>query len=405
MPGVAGRGRTVAEIANVVVVGGGVAGTSTAFHLASMGVKGVTLLERRYLGAGATGKSGAVVRMHYTNPHDAALALQSLPYFQRWGELVGAGDPGFVRTGVLRFVEPEYENHLRANVEMLRGVGVNTELIGPADVRELDPGCRVDDVGCAAYEPDSGYADPSATSFGFAARARQLGAEVRSGVEATAVLTEGDRVTGVMTANGPIAAEAVVLANGAFAPALLAPLGLDFGLRPNRVQVVIFRRSEGDEALHPTLLDGRFGMWLRPEGRFGTLAGIGVDQFGIDPDNYPEGVDADYVERVRACLVHRRPVMAETPMRGGWAGVITMSPDAHAIIDQIPQFRGLYCALGDSGTNFKTAPAIGKCLAEWLVDGAPRTVDLRPFRSTRFAEGQPLVGEHEYGDEPMNVFR
>lgn len=388
-----------------VVVGGGVVGTSAAFHLAAMGAKGVILLERRYLGAGATGKSGAIVRMHYTNPHDAALAQHSLPYFQQWNELVGAGDPGFVRTGVLRFVKPEHESSLRANVAMLRGVGVNTELVTPDDVRALDPGCRVDDVTVAAYEPDSGYADPSAAAFGFAARARQLGVAVRTGVEATAVVTEGDRVVGVETTDGPIATETVVLANGAWAPALLAPLGLDFGLQPNRVQVVVFRRPEQAQQPHPTILDGHAGMWLRPEGAAGTLVGLGSDQLGVDPNAYDETVDGDYLERVRRCLIHRRPAMVDAPVRGGWAGVITMSPDAHAIIDQLPQYRGLYCALGDSGTNFKTAPAIGKCLAEWIVAGAPRAVDLRPFRSTRFAEGAPLVGAHEYGDEPMNVFR
>ncbi len=391
--------------ADVVVIGGGVVGTSTAFHLAAMGAKGVSLLERRYLGAGATGKSGAVVRMHYSNPHDAALAQHSLPYFQRWNELVGVGDPGFVRTGVLRFVKPRYEPQLRANVAMLRAVGVNTELITADDVCELDPGCRVDDLTVAAYEPDSGYADPSATTFGFAARARQLGVAVRTGVEARAIVTAGDRVVGVETTDGTVTTETVVLANGAWAPALLAPLGLDFGLRPNRVQVVIFRRPEQAQQTHPTILDGHEGMWLRPEGAAGTLVGLGRDQFGVDPSAYDETVDGDYLEQVRRCLVHRRPAMVDAPMRGGWAGVITMSPDAHAILDHIPAYRGLYCALGDSGTNFKTGPAIGKCLAEWILEGAPRTVDLRPFRSTRFAEGEPLVGAHEYDDEPMNVFR
>jgi glycine/D-amino acid oxidase-like deaminating enzyme len=391
--------------ADVVVIGGGVNGASTAFHLAAMGAGEVMLLERRFLGAGASGKSGALVRMHYTNPYDAALAQESLAYFHRWDELVGAGDPGFVQTGVIRLVAPEHEAALRANVAMLQGVGVNTELIGPDDVRELDPGCRVDDIGIAAYEPESGYADPSATAFGLAERARQLGADIRTGVEATGIRTDGGRVVGVETADGVIATDTVVLANGAWAPPLLASLGLDFGLLPNRVQVVVFRRPEHAPDSHLTILDGHDGMWLRPEGDAGTLVGIGLDEFGVDPNAFDETPDQSYLEQVRRCLVHRRPAMVDAPMRGGWAGMITMSPDAHAIIDQIPAYRGLYCMLGDSGTNFKTAPAIGKCLAEWIVDGAPRTVDLRPFRSSRFAEGAPLVGDHEYGDEPMNVFR
>jgi glycine/D-amino acid oxidase-like deaminating enzyme len=116
--------------ADVVVIGGGVNGASTAFHLAKRGVQ-VTLLERTTLAAGATGKSGALVRMHYTNPYDAALAQQSLPYFQHWPDVVGPGDPGYRQVGVVRLVAPKYDERLRANVAMLRGVGVNTSLISP----------------------------------------------------------------------------------------------------------------------------------------------------------------------------------------------------------------------------------------------------------------------------------
>lgn len=93
-------------------------------------------------------------------------------------------------------------------------------------------------------------------------------------------------------------------------------------------------------------------------------------------------------------------------MRGGWAGMIAMSPDGRPIIDHIPSVDGLYAMLGDSGTSFKTSPAIGRCLAEWIVEGRPRTVDLTPFRSTRFAEGRPWADEHHYGRErPLTVSR
>ena len=390
--------------ADVVVIGGGVNGTSTAFHLAQRGVN-VTLLERSSLAAGATGKSGALVRMHYTNPHDAALAQQSLPYFRDWSNVVGPGDPGYRQVGVVRLVPPRFDEHLRANVAMLQGLGVNTDIISPDDLRAIDPGVQTGDITSAAWEPNSGYADPAATAYGFAEAARTFGASIHEGVEATAIEMEGDRINSVVTPLGRIATRTVVVAPGPWAKNLLQPLGLDFGLQPNRVQITIMRRTADDGPSHPVYIDGPNNTWLRPEGDFGTLCGVVRDQFGVDPDLYNEGVDFDYIVDSRKRCAARRPALANAFMRGGWAGIITMSPDGHAIIDELAPFQGLFGILGDSGTNFKTAPAIGKCVAEWVTEGASKSVDLRPFRASRFAEGQLFAGEHEYGDSPLDVFR
>lgn len=390
--------------ADVVVIGGGVNGTSTAWHLAKRGVR-VTLLERATLAAGSTGKSGALVRMHYTNRHDAALAQQSLPYFQHWADVVGVGDPGFQQVGVLRLAPERFDDRLRANVGMLREVGVNTDVISADEVREIDPGVYTGDFTIAAWEPESGYADPAATAYGFAAAARALGASIHEGIEATAIETTGERVTGVATPHGVIATDTVVVAPGPWASNLLGPLGLDYGLLPNRVQIAILRRAADDAASHPVYIDGLNNTWMRPEGPFGTLIGVGRDQLGVDPDLYDEGVDRDYVIDSRRRCARRRPALANGIMRGGWSGMITMSPDGHAIIGPLDPYQGLYGIVGDSGTNFKTAPAIGSNLAAWITEGAADAVDLRPFRASRFAEEDLLRGEHEYGDSLLDVFR
>ena len=394
----------MSQTADVVVIGGGVNGTSTAFHLARRGLR-VTLLERASLAAGSTGKSGALVRMHYTNPYDSALAQQSLPYFQRWSEIVGPGDPGYRQVGVVRLVQPRFNERLRANVAMLQGLGVNTEVVSAADLREIDPGVYTGDVEIAAWEPESGYADPAATTYGFAEAARGLGASIHEGVAATAIETESEQVSGVVTPLGHIATRTVVIAPGARARALLEPLGLDYGLIPNRVQITIMRRTADDGPSHPVYIDGPNNTWLRPEGDFGTLCGVARDQLGVDPDYYDEGVDFDYIVDSRNRCAARRPALANAFMRGGWAGIITMSPDGHAIIDELAPYHGLFGILGDSGTNFKTAPAIGKCVAEWITEGSARSVELSPFRASRFTEGALFAGEHEYGDSPLDVFR
>lgn len=385
--------------ADVVVIGGGVIGTSTAFHLARAGVEHVTLLERSFIGAGATGKSGALVRQHYTNPWDGELAAKSLPYFLHWADVVGAGDPRYVKSGMLRLAAPNEIDRLEANVEMLQGVGVNTWIVGPDDIRQIDDRLSVDDIPAAAWEPESGYAEPSATAFGFADAAAAMGATVRTGVEATRIVVEGGKVTGVETPAGTIATEKVLLAGGAWAPRLLAPLGLDYGLKPTRVQVCVFRRPETVARKHPVVIDGVNILWMRSEGEFGSLVGIEIEHGAADPDAFDEGISESFIRATRKAVSSRMPVMRQAPLRGGWAGVITMSPDAHVILGAEPSVPGLYLAVGDSGTNFKTGPAIGACLAEVLTAGKATTVDITAFRPTRFAEGQPIVGKHEYGDE------
>jgi sarcosine oxidase subunit beta len=387
--------------AEVVVIGGGAIGTATAWQLTRRGVRDVVLLERGQLGAGASGKSGALVRCHYANPHEARLAAESVKVFRSWNDLVGHGDPGFEAIGFVQVVAPEDEANLRANVAAQQAVGVETRLVTATDLREIEPLLRTDDLTYAAFEPGSGFADPNGTLYGFAAAAAAGGARVLSETEATAILTEGDRVAGVETGRGWIATRTVVLAAGAFADRLLLPLGLDFGLKPWRAQVAIFRQPPAVDPRrrHRVVIDSTRHSWFRPEGATGTLIGVEPTTRETPVESYKETLDEDAVARARTTLAARFPAFARATMRGGWAGVYMMSPDSHPIVDQLPSVPGLFVMTGDSGTSFKTAPALGRCLAEWIVEGAPQLMDLSPFRSTRLAEGRPWVDEHAYSDD------
>jgi sarcosine oxidase subunit beta len=391
--------------ADIVIVGGGANGTSTAFQLARMGARNVRLLERRHLAAGATGKSGALVRMHYTNEHESRLAVESLRIFREFSAIVG-GDCGFEAPGFLQLVPAGYEEALRRNLARQQRLGIDTREVSRDEVRALFPECCTDDIGAAAWEPGSGYADPSATTFAFAAAARRLGVTIETGCHVTRILTEHGRVSGVETARGRVQAPVVVLVPGAWGQPLLEPLGLDFGLQPYRIQVSLFRWPPGLTDKHPVLIDAGQKAWIRPVDGHLTLIGVELGAaLGGDPDKLHEGVDGGYVALCRERLSHRLPLFADSTMRGGWAGMIMMSPDGRPIIDQIPSVPGLYVMLGDSGTSFKTSPAIGRCLAEWVLEGRPRTVDLVPFRSSRFAEGQPWVDEDNYGRERLTISR
>jgi sarcosine oxidase subunit beta len=281
-------------------------------------------------------------------------------------------------------------------------LGIVTKLITPAEVREILPGCEIADVGAAAWEADSGFADPAATAFAFAEAARNRGATIETGVEVLRVLTEAGRVVGVETSAGRIATPKVVIVAGAWAGALLTPLGLDYGLTPHRIQVSIFRWPAGFTQRHPAVIDAIHKAWWRPEGKAATLIGVELGSRHADPEKFDESVDEGYVAGCRAALGARWPRLAEATMRGGWAGMIMMSPDGRPIIDRLgPTVVGM---LGDSGTSFKTSPTIGRCPAEWVVTGAPSTVDLTPFRASRFAEGRP-VDDDNYGRERLTISR
>ena len=231
------------DTASVAIIGGGIVGASIAHYLAQMGQKDVVLLEKDTIASGATGSSGALVRMHYSNPWDTALALKSLEVFDSWAEIIG-GDSGFRKTGFVAVVDRDNAGKLRNNVEMQRRVGVNTRVISPEDVKELQPFSNVDDLGAAAYEPDSGYADGYSAATSMARRARELGVEIRQGVTVRSIRSEGDRITGLRTSDGDIDAPVVVLAAGAWSAVLASSAGIDLPMGAQRLTAGMVERPE-----------------------------------------------------------------------------------------------------------------------------------------------------------------
>jgi sarcosine oxidase, subunit beta len=378
--------------ASVVVVGGGVMGCSIAFHLAERGVD-VLVLERGTVCSGMTARSGALVRMHYTNQPEARMALTGLNYFRDWRERVG-GWCGFTVTGFVTLVGPDDAERLRRNVAMLRGIGVETEVVEPADLAAEHPELDLRSVGLAAVEPGSGYADPVATTFAFASRAVDLGARIRQGVGVRAIWTAGGRVIGLDTSEGEIGADAVVLACGPWVDPLARTAGFDLGITPERSQLAFFRRPEAARR-HPMVIDGVLGTYFRPHG--GELSLIGVEAgHRIDPgaierevEGYDRGAVAPALERV----ARRVPSFAGADFVRGHRGIYDTSPDARAVLDRAPGVEGLYLAGGFSGTGFKKSPAVGACMAELIAEGRASTVDITPFRLSRFAEGQPIRGD------------
>src|ERR1700691_5779829 len=188
--------------ANLIVVGAGVVGCSIAFHLARAGAR-VRVFDKGGICAGMSARSGALVRMHYTFAPEAELAWKSHHYFRNWSEIVG-GRCGFVETGFAVVVDERNAARLRANVAMLRRVGVDTEVVTAAELRKLEPNAFVGDVALAAFEPHSGYADPVATTESLAAAAKRQDAEFSTNTLIARIVHRGGRAAGVVDSGGRV---------------------------------------------------------------------------------------------------------------------------------------------------------------------------------------------------------
>ena len=380
--------------ADVVVVGGGVHGASIAYALAARGVR-ATLLEKGALASGASGRSSALIRMHYTNEWDARLAFASFPAFRDWSEVMG-GPPVFTHTGFVNVVGPAYAGNLRKNVEMLNGIGVNTVTLTPAELRDLQPFANVEDLGAAAWEPESGYASPAETVEGFRRRAQELGATIRQWTAVTRIVRDGDRVVGVETSAGRIEAGAVVVAAGAWSMGLCRQIGLELPARAKGIDTVMVKRPPELTDPHVVFIDNVQGSYFRPESGIYTLVGVPCQEWDIDPDTLGTGVPPQAVPEGAQILSHRIPAMERATLARSYRAFDCYSRDRHAILGGVDGLDGLYLATAFSGSGFKIAPAVGACMAELITEGRAKTVDIDAFNLRRFGQGRTVEGPYPY---------
>ena len=381
--------------ADAVIIGGGVMGCSTLYNLASRGLTNVLLLEREALGSGSTGRSSSAIRMHYSTEVHARMAWHSLAVFRNFGEVVG-GECGYLQTGYLVFADAEAAPSFQANVAMQQSVGIDTGLVTHQEAGELAPGFYLEDCAAIAYEPLSGHADASATALSYAQRARELGARTLLGAPALAVESARGRVTGVVTAEGRIATERVVVATGPWSRRFLLEQGIDLPLTATRHEVIHLRRPPDGPAYHPGGGDIINRIYFRPEGADLTLVGNGnMEEVVEDPEIYAQRASPHFIGEVWSRIARRIPALAEAEFSTGYAGLYTSTPDSHPVMDAVAGVEGLYVCTGFSGHGFKLSPMVGQLMAELILEGRASTIDITPLRMSRFAEGQ--LNDDGYG--------
>jgi len=283
---------------------------------------------------------------------------------------------------------------------MLRGLGVNTTALTGAELKELQPFVNVDDIGAAAYEPDSGYANPAETVEGFRRRATELGARVLQWTAVTRVIRQESRVTGVETSAGRIDAGSVIVAAGAWSRRLCAEIGLELHARPKAIDTVAVTRPPELAKGHMVFIDNVQGNYFRPESGGLTLVGVPCQEWDIDPDTLQTGLPPSAADVGAQLLTHRIPAMERATLSRGYRAFDGYSADRHAILGGVDGIDGLYLATAFSGSGFKIAPAVGACMAELVTEGRAKTVDIEPFSIRRFAEGRTVEGPYPYAVRP-----
>ena len=379
---------------DVIIIGGGIHGASLAYHLTLQGLKPL-IVEKGFIAVGATGRSSGLVRMHYDLELESKLAWISYDYFKHWPDKVG-GESGFKRTGFLQLVEENAVGKLQANIQMQQALGIPTLLVTGEDVARLAPNFVVEDVQYAAYEPESGYADPSGCTQAFSDRAREMGAGLLQDCEALAIMVEGQKVRGVRTTQGDFSAAAVVNAAGPWAGRIGEMVGLNLPVDTWQHDTMFIRRPNHLAHDHPTVIDFPNSMYFRPETGGLTLVGLEDENpIGEAPEGDTDRSKPGFVERAVERVCRRMPGMDQGSLHSSHGGYDGITPDQRAILGQAGP-DGFYLDCGFSGTGFKIAPAVGACMAELITNGQSETVDISPFRYSRFESGALLKGEDSY---------
>ncbi|MFF2083329.1 NAD(P)/FAD-dependent oxidoreductase [Nocardia sp. NPDC058176] len=387
------------ETTEYLIVGGGLEGLAVAWSLADRGATDVLVLERNSLCSGMTGKSSGVVRCHYGTPSLAAMSWYGVGVFQRATEIFG-DDMGFRPCGYVVGVGEDNIAPLKANVAMQQQLGIDVDFIDHDEMAALWPGLGLQDFAAFAYEPQGGRGEAYMTGMAFGASARALGVRIRQGATVTGLLQHPDgTVFGAVLADGTeVHAATVILAAGPWTPALAATAGVDVPVRAQRAQLVLVDQGEPTPPV-PVLSDlaGLQYLCREPNGELLVGNSDHAAPEYLDPDDYRNRADDTTVDKVIDRLGRRLPHMPDPRVTGSYVGAYDVTPDYNPIIGPAPA-DGLFLATGFSGHGFKISPAVGRLVADLLLDGHTGLphVDPADFRYSRFAEGRPLLSPHPY---------
>lgn len=366
--------------ASVVVIGGGVMGLSTAYHLARAGVADVVLLERGELGSGSTCRAAGGVRAQFSDAVNIELGARSLRAFETFADTFGQ-EIDLHQVGYLFLLStPEHVAAFERNVALQNAMGVPSRMVDVAEAVALSPLVDPDGLLAAAYSPTDGHCTPESVVAGYAGAARRAGARLVRHCAVTGIESDGGSITGVVTDRGTIATDTVVCAAGAWSRSVGAMAGVDLPVEPLRRQILTTAPIPGLDPRTPFTIDFATSFYFHCEGP-GLLLGMSdpheTTGFKLSPSE-------DWLPGLAEAIGRRAPALADVGLGAGWAGLYEMTPDRNALVGEAEEVSRFLYATGFSGHGFLMGPAVGEVVRDLYLGRTP-VVDVSSLTATRFA--------------------
>lgn len=380
----------MSEKAEIVIIGGGIVGSSIAYHLTAAGCRDVLVIEREtYQGKGSTGKSMGGVRAQFSSAPNIQMSLYSIAFFRSFEEIVGHPS-GYKPQGYLFVATREsHLEYLRRNQELQIWLGLKSvQMLTREEIVRVLPQIRADDVVGGSFCATDGFVDPYSVMVGFISAATKNGARLCRDAEVIGIELDTQGIAGVKTTKGTIATRTVVNAAGPWAAQVARLAGVDLPVEPLRRMLVPTEPFNELPPRTPMVIDMSTGFHFRPEG-------LGLLLAWNDPEETPGfkfDFDPNFIEKILTHAVTRVPCFErlEVNPRRAWAGLYEMTPDHHCILGPAPGVRGFFLANGFSGHGVMHSPATGKILSDLILKRSTDIVDPNALSIERFAAGRLL---------------
>jgi sarcosine oxidase subunit beta len=372
----------------IVIIGGGVMGASTAYHLARRGCNDVVLLEKQpFFGLGATGKCAGGIRYQFSTAINIQLSQLSLPMLDRFEDEMGQAID-IQRCGYLFLLTNEADvTAFRHNVALQHSLGIPTQWLTGDEVRRMVPQLAADDVLAGTFYDQDGLCDPNGVVAGYINNARRLGVTTLTDREVVGIETEGGQVKAVVTQNGRLPCQTIVNAAGPWSAVISHMAGVPLPVKPIRRQMLTTTPLPTIPPNFPFVIDFGQSLYFHREGQ-GLLTGMSNPQ---QPPEFDESVDEEWELVHMEAAIKRLPLLAQASRASHWAGLYEVTPDAHPIISTVPQLEGYVVVTGFSGHGFMHGPIAGLLTAEIILDGQASTLDISVLDYGRFQTNQLLT--------------
>lgn len=377
---------TIPKTADIIIIGGGVMGASTAYHLAVRGQKNILLVEKEeFFGLGATGRCAGGVRYQFSTEINVELSKKSLPMLEDFKLEIGQ-EIGYQKCGYLfALTRPQDVAYFRHNVELQNRLGVKTEWLDGDEVRRRVPSMCFEDVLAGTFNSKDGLVDPNSVVMGYINAAGRFGARAESNVEVIGIQVEGGEVRGVVTNQGEVSSPIVVNASGPWSGLIGKMAGVDLPITPIRRQMLTTSSLPDIPHDFPFVIDFAQSLYFHREGD-GLLTGMSNQD---EKPGFDQNIDEDFELVNLEAAIARLPMLEHAGLTSHWAGLYEVTPDAHPIFGKTP-IQGFLVVTGFSGHGFMHGPIAGKLMSEFILDGKFISLDVSSLDLARFEENRMI---------------